>query len=178
VLQVPRDRAINGPGQVAGLFESSPQVAESLSLLRRGGSQVTLGNLLTLPVGSGLLYVEPVYVKASGGESYPLLQRVIVSFGDKIAFEPTLQQALDSLFGVGSSTGTPSPAPSASPGTTAGGDLKAAIAAADQAFRDGEAALKNGDFAAYGEAQKRLATALARAAQLSGASPSPSPSAR
>jgi uncharacterized membrane protein (UPF0182 family) len=178
VLQVPRDRAINGPGQVAGLFESSPQVAESLSLLRRGGSSVTLGNLLTLPVGSGLLYVEPVYVKASGGESYPLLQRVIVSFGDKIAFEPTLKQALDSLFGAGSATGTPSAAPSASPGTTAGGDLKAAIAAADQAFRDGEAALKNGDFAAYGEAQKRLATALARAAQLSGASPSPSPSAR
>jgi uncharacterized membrane protein (UPF0182 family) len=191
VLQVPRDTAINGPGQVAGLFESSPQVAESLSLLRRGGSQVTLGNLLTLPVSNGLLYIEPVYVKASGGESYPLLQRVIVSFGDKIAFEPTLQQALDALFGQGAGAGVPaggpsgSPAPSASPGTTvvpATGDLAQAIAEADAAFRAGQTALQQGNFAAYGQAQERLKAALQRLSQLApkasaAASPAPSTSA-
>ena len=180
ILQVPRDRAINGPGQVAGLFESSPQVAESLSLLRRGGSQVTLGNLLTLPVGNGLLYVEPVYVKATGGESYPLLQRVIVSFGDKIAFEPTLQQALDTLFGTGAGAATPSAAPSpGAPKAPVASDLAQAIADADAAFRAGQAALQRSDFAAYGKAQTKLQAALARLAVLAPprASATPRPSA-
>src|SRR5699024_2833941 len=62
-------------------------------------SQVISGNLLTLPVGGGLLYVQPVYVRATTGTSYPLLQKVLVSFGDEIAFEDTLDEALDELFG-------------------------------------------------------------------------------
>ena len=68
-----------------------------------------LGNLLTLPVGGGLLYVEPVYVQASGGESFPLLRKVLVGFGDKVAFEDTLPEALDVLFGQ--ATATPAPTP-------------------------------------------------------------------
>ena len=180
VLQVPRNTVINGPGQVASLYEARQEISSALSLLRQGGSRVVLGNLLTLPVGGGLLYLEPVYTQASSGLQYPLLQDVIVSFGDKIVFQPTLSAALDALFGKGASSVLPSPGPSASPVPTApGSDLAAAIAEADAAFRAGEAALKNGDFAAYGDAQKRLGAALARAAALSGksgASPSPSPS--
>jgi len=182
VLQLPRNAAINGPGQVAGLFASTPQVAESLSLLRRNGSTVTVGNLLTLPVGGGLLYVQPVYVAAQGGESYPLLQRVIVSFGDKIAFEPTLQRALDQLFGAGAGSGmatpgaTPGPTPTATPSAPpAAGDLASAIAEADRAFRDGEAALRNGDFAGYGAAQQRLRAALDKLAASSGGVAAPGP---
>ena len=56
------------------------------------------GNLLTLPVGGGLLYVQPVYVRSTGETSYPLLQKVLVAFGDQIAFEDTLDTALDVLF--------------------------------------------------------------------------------
>jgi uncharacterized membrane protein (UPF0182 family) len=182
VLQVPRNTVINGPGQVASLYEARQEISSALSLLRQGGSRVVLGNLLTLPVGGGLLYLEPVYTQASSGLQYPLLQDVIVSFGDKIVFQPTLSAALDALFGKGASSVLPSPGPSASPAPTLpAGDLAAAIADADAAFRAGEAALKNGDFAAYGDAQKRLGAALARAAALSGksgASPSPSPSPR
>jgi uncharacterized membrane protein (UPF0182 family) len=57
------------------------------------------GNLLTLPVGGGFLYVQPVYIESTGETSFPLLQKVLVSFGDRIAFEDTLDEALDELFG-------------------------------------------------------------------------------
>jgi uncharacterized membrane protein (UPF0182 family) len=85
VLQLPRSTNISGPSQVASNFEAKPEVAQALSLLRQGGSDVVLGNLLTLPVGGGLLYVQPVYVRATANNSaYPLLQKVLVSFGDVI----------------------------------------------------------------------------------------------
>jgi uncharacterized membrane protein (UPF0182 family) len=171
VLQLPRNAVINGPGQVANLFLSTREVAEALFALRRNGTKLTFGNLLTLPVGGGLLNVQPVYVSAQGTESYPVLQQVIVAFGGSIKSGPSLQSALDGLFGAGA-TPLPSPSPGQTP--SGGGDLAAAIADADAAFRAGQEALKKGDFAAYGEAQKRLQAALARAAELSGASPSPS----
>ncbi|MCW2571378.1 MAG: hypothetical protein JWO88_1436 [Frankiales bacterium] len=175
VLQVPRNTVINGPGQVASLYEARQEISSALSLLRQGGSQVILGNLLTLPVGGGLLYLEPVYTQASSGLQYPLLQDVIVSFGDKIVFQPTLSAALDALFGKGASSVLPSPGPSASPAPTpVVGDLAAAIAAADAAFRAGQEALKNGDFAGYGRAQQQLQAALQR---LSKFAPQPSASA-
>ncbi|NDD60242.1 MAG: UPF0182 family protein, partial [Actinobacteria bacterium] len=83
VLQLQRSTNVAGPSQVASNFEANPTVATSLSLLRQGGSDVVLGNLLTLPVGGGLLYVQPVYVRAtSNAAAYPLLQKVLVSFGE------------------------------------------------------------------------------------------------
>jgi len=171
VLQVPRNTVIAGPGQVASLYEARTEISSALSLLRQGGSQVLLGNLLTLPVGGGLLYLEPVYTQASKGVSYPLLQRVIVSFGDKIVFQNTLPEALDALFGKGAAAVLPTPAPSPGAGKTppANNDLAAAIATADKAFKDGQAALTKQDFAAYGAAQKRLQAALNRLAADSGA---------
>ena len=59
---------------------------------------MSYGNLLTFPIGGGLLYVEPVYVQAEATTSFPLLRKVLVSFGNNVAFEDTLQQALDTLF--------------------------------------------------------------------------------
>ena len=77
VLQLQRSTNVAGPSQVASNFEANPTVALSLSLLRQGGSDVVLGNLLTLPVGGGLLYVQPVYVRATANAAaYPLLQKV------------------------------------------------------------------------------------------------------
>ena len=88
-----------GPGQVQNNFNSDPTVSTELNLLSQGSTDVVKGNLLTLPVGGGLLYVQPVYIKSTGETSYPILQKVLVAFGDKIAFEPTLNAALDKLFG-------------------------------------------------------------------------------
>ena len=163
VLQLPRSTNVAGPSQVASNFEAKPEVANSLSLLRQGGSDVVLGNLLTLPVGGGLLYVQPVYVKAtSNSAAYPLLQKVLVSFGDVIGFDSSLKGALDQVFGGNSGTSS-----SGTPVTTttdnASADLKTALQNAKQALADGNAALAKGDFAAYGRAQDRLKAALAAA---------------
>ena len=162
VLQLPRSTNISGPSQIASNFEAKPEVANTLSLLRQGGSDVVLGNLLTLPVGGGLLYVQPVYVKATSNNSaYPLLQKVLVSFGDVIGFDSSLKGALDQVFGGNSGTSTASPA---TPTTTnSSADLSSALANAKQAIADGQAALAKGDFAAYGRAQDRLKAAIAAA---------------
>ena len=173
VLQLPRSTNISGPSQVASNFEAKPEVAQALSLLRQGGSDVVLGNLVTLPVGSGLLYVQPVYVRATANSAaYPLLQKVLISFGDQIGFDNTLQGALDQVFGGnagatlsnGSST-TPSLGNTGSVIGTSGSNssLKSALAAAQSALADSQNALKNGDFTAYGQAQSRLKSAIAAA---------------
>ena len=163
VLQLPRSTNVAGPSQVASNFEAKPEVANSLSLLRQGGSDVVLGNLLTLPVGGGLLYVQPVYVKAtSNTAAYPLLQKVLVSFGDVIGFDSSLKGALDQVFGGNSGTSS-SGAPTTSSTDNASADLKSALQSAKQAIADGNAALAKGDFAAYGRAQDRLKAALAAA---------------
>ncbi|KGA13368.1 hypothetical protein GM50_22505 [freshwater metagenome] len=158
VLQLPRSTNVAGPSQVASNFEAKPEVANSLSLLRQGGSDVVLGSLLTLPVGNGLLYVQPVYVRAtSNAAAYPLLQKVLVSFGDQIGFDDTLKGALDQVFGGNSGT------QSGGGDVTSGGsssDVSSAIASAIAAYKDGLAALAKGDFAAYDRAQKRLKSAL------------------
>jgi uncharacterized membrane protein (UPF0182 family) len=162
VLQLPRSTNISGPSQIASNFEAKPEVANALSLLRQGGSDVVLGNLLTLPVGGGLLYVQPVYVKATANNSaYPLLQKVLVSFGDVIGFDSSLKGALDQVFGGNS--GTQSSTPSSPTTTNSSADLSAALASAKQAIADGQAALAKGDFAAYGRAQDRLKAAIAAA---------------
>jgi uncharacterized membrane protein (UPF0182 family) len=163
VLQLPRSTNIAGPSQVASNFEAKPDVANALSLLRQGGSDVVLGNLLTLPVGNGLLYVQPVYVTAtSNAAAYPLLQKVLVSFGDVIGFDSSLKGALDQVFGGNSGTSTSSSQPTATTSNSSA-DLASALQSAKQAMADGQAALAKGDFAAYGRAQDRLKSALAAA---------------
>ena len=161
VLQLPRNTNIAGPSQVASNFEAKPEVANSLSLLRRGGSDVVLGNLLTLPVGGGLLYVQPVYVQATANASaYPLLQKVLVSFGDQIGFDDTLKGALDQVFSGNSGTAAGGTTTTGSSGTSNNSSLANALASARAAYQDGLAALANGDFAAYDRAQKRLKSAI------------------
>ena len=161
VLQLPRNTNIAGPSQVASNFEAKPEVANSLSLLRRGGSDVVLGNLLTLPVGGGLLYVQPVYVQATANTSaYPLLQKVLVSFGDQIGFDDTLKGALDQVFSGNSGTAAGGTTTTGSSGSSSNSSLANALASARTAYQDGLAALANGDFAAYDRAQKRLKSAI------------------
>ena len=161
VLQLPRSTNVAGPSQVASNFEAKPEVANSLSLLRQGGSDVVLGNLLTLPVGGGLLYVQPVYVRAtSNSAAYPLLQKVLVSFGDQIGFDDTLKGALDQVFGGNSGTAAGGSTTNGSTGATTNSSLANALASAKKAYADGLAALAKGDFAAYDKAQKRLKSAL------------------
>jgi uncharacterized membrane protein (UPF0182 family) len=161
VLQLPRSTNIPGPTQVASNFEAKPEVATTLSLLRQGGSDVVLGNLLTLPVGGGLLYVQPVYVRAtSNSASYPLLQKVLVSFGDQIGFDDNLKGALDQVFGGNSGTSASGQATGGNTNNTSSQSVAAALNSAKQALADAQRALAKGDFAAYGKAQDRLKSAI------------------
>ena len=168
VLQLPSNTTIPGPSQVQNNFESDPTVSQQLSLVRRGGSDVQLGNLLSLPVAGGVLYVEPVYIRASNTEGFPILQKVLAGYGSKVSFQNTLGQALSDVFGTSTTTGGGTGTGGGDGGTGGGGttltaeqQLISATAAANLAYSDGKAALAKGDFAAYGEAQKRLEKALA-----------------
>ncbi|WP_159794128.1 UPF0182 family membrane protein [Puerhibacterium puerhi] len=193
LLELPRDLTVPGPGQVQNNFDSNPTISEQLNILERGSSSVVRGNQLTLPVGGGLLYVQPVYIQSATGTQFPLLRRVLVAFGDQTGYAETLDEALDQVFGGDSGAdagdaqgnaqdeaptapvegdGATEPQPSASPSPSTSeepapaptGDararLDAALADANEAMQDGQAALQEGDFAAYGEAQQRLQAAL------------------
>ena len=178
LLALPKQNPVPGPGQVQSNFNTDTTVANQLALLSRGNTNVDLGNLLTVPVGGGLLYVQPVYVKSNAETSYPILRKVLVSFGVKVAFEDTLDAALNSLFGgnSGASAGdggvtpTPTPTPTPAPGTGTGtpapgtgatsAELKAALADVQTALTDRAAALKSGDLSAYATADAALVTAL------------------
>src|SRR5699024_8580330 len=197
LLELPRDLTVPGPGQVQNNFDANSRVSETLNLLNRGNSSVLKGNLLTLPVGDGLLYVQPVYVQSSQGTKFPLLQRVLVAFGEDVGFAPTLDEALDQVFGGDSGieaddTGggdaegipdvdlpdedvpegengedEPEDTPSEEPDEPESPELEGAqqelaeaLDRASAAMRDGQEALKDNDFAAYGEAQDALQKAL------------------
>ena len=171
VLQLPRNTTVPGPTQVQNNFESEPAIAEQLTLLRRGGADVEFGNLLSLPVSGGMLYVEPVYVRATQGQGFPLLRKVLVSFGDTTVLRNSLGEALAAVFsGTGTSSGgdgetDTGDGDAGEPTEDAQADLVKAIADAQAAYDAGEQALANGDFAAYGQAQADLKAALDRAVE-------------
>jgi uncharacterized membrane protein (UPF0182 family) len=189
ILQLPQNAVTEGPSQVQGAFESFARASEELTLLRRGGSTVTLGNMITIPVGGGLLYIEPVYVTASAAGatgSYPSLQRVfayyagqpnLVSSGQSapVGYAPTLSGALAQLF-----TGAPAPSVSGTGGPPSGaaasGLVRADLKLAQQDYATAQAALRNGDFAAYGQAIAAMEQELQKAQRAAGAGGKPSPS--
>jgi uncharacterized membrane protein (UPF0182 family) len=181
LLTLPNEITVPGPGQVQAQFNGDPTISAELNLLRQGQSTVLNGNLLTLPVGGGLLYVQPVYVRSTGETSYPLLQKVLVAFGDQIAFEDTLDTALNVLFqgdsgaNAGDTGVPPVDAPTgdepatepdadgeATPPSTQTGDpavdaqLETLLGVARQAIQEKEAALAANDLAAFGVADKKL----------------------
>ncbi len=155
LLTLPRTTIVPGPGQVQNNFNSDSEVSKLLNILRQGSTTVLNGNLLTLPIGGGLLYVQPVYIQSTGETSFPLLKKVLVAFGDKIAFEDNLDEALNALFG-GSGGGTGP----VDPGLTNAQKLAKALADARQAMIDKEAALRSGDWTAYGKADAKLKAAI------------------
>ena len=172
MLEIDTDTTVPGPGQVQNTYNSDTAVVPQLNLLQQGESEVLYGNLLTLPVGGGLLYVQPVYVQSSEGTKLPRLQKVLVAFGDKVAFEDTLTAALDTLFGGDSgATGGDDQVEPTQPDPDTGEvtptepttptDAQAeALAAARQALTDRDAALKSGDLTKFAEADKRLTDAV------------------
>lgn len=176
LLSLPSDLAVPGPGQVSNKFKTTDNVSQTLNLLSQQSTEVVRGNLLTLPVGGGLLYVQPVYVQGKSGTSYPLLRFVLTSFGDKIGFAPTLKGSLDNLFGgdsgavtsEGTAGGKPGGEGTKEPKLTPAQQLQNALQGAQKAMGDADQAMKNGDWAAYGKAQTELKEQLGKALELQG----------
>ncbi|MFC9430653.1 UPF0182 family protein [Streptomyces sp. NPDC056987] len=163
---------VQGPQQVQSELNGVPEVAEFVRNLRGTDSDIEYGNLLTVPLDGGFLYIEPVYARG-GSANYPLLKKVAVSYGGKPVFKDSLPEALNAVFGE-ESTSPPSTEP---PGTTtppATGDqaLQQAISDAQKAYDAGEEALQKQDWTAYGKAQKDLQDALQRAADAEAAAKS------
>lgn len=171
VLKLPTSTTVSGPKQVQSQFNSEQDIAESIRLLRGGDSEVEYGNLLTVPLDGGLLYVEPVYVRG-GGLKYPLLRKVLVTYGGQTAFEDTLDQALAKVFGgegvtteppPGEDEGTGEEEGTTPPPTSDNPTVQEALNDAQKAFEAGQEALKKNDWEAYGKAQKDLEDALRKA---------------
>ena len=100
LLRFPTQTPIFGPEQVQALINQDPRISQQFGLWDRAGSEVIQGNLLVVPVGEALLYVEPVYLKARNG-GLPTLIRVVVSDGTRVAMETTLNRAIASLLAPG-----------------------------------------------------------------------------
>ncbi|MGH3936100.1 MAG: UPF0182 family protein [Pseudonocardiaceae bacterium] len=174
VLELPGESQTLGPEQVQNRFVSSAEVSQELNLLRQSETDVRYGNLLTLPVGGGLLYVEPVYIeRANQQATFPQLNRVLVAYGDRIGYAPTLREALNQVFGAGAGdlTALPdqqttgpiqgSPAPAAV-GDAASPEMRQAVADISDALNRLRQAQSVGDFTAQGRALTDLDTATKR----------------
>jgi uncharacterized membrane protein (UPF0182 family) len=147
VFKLPKERLILGPLQVEAMIDQDTTISRQLSLWDQRGSRVIRGNLLVIPIDESLLYIEPVYLRAEEND-IPQLKRIIVSDGETLAMEPTLEEALQVVFGAGPrEPGEPTMA-EASPGI----DLDQARGSLDEA----EQALGRGDWQAFGRAMQEL----------------------
>ncbi|MBW8751806.1 MAG: UPF0182 family protein [Propionibacteriales bacterium] len=174
ILRLPDTNQVSGPSQIASQFSNDPTIAAAVRNFKQNEAKVVYGNLLTLPVGGGLLYVQPLYTLREGGTgNYPTLQFVLVSFGPKVGIGPTLQAALDVVLGSTPDTTPPDTTPpdnTGNPtppggGTTLPTEALQLLQQADVKFREADAALKKGDLNGYAaaveEGRKLVEQALA-----------------
>jgi uncharacterized protein len=191
LLQLPQNAVTEGPSQVQGAFESYAPASAELTLLRRGGSIVTLGNMITIPVDGGLLYIEPVYVTASAAGStgsYPSLQRVFVYYAGQpalassgnsapVGFAPTLSGALAQLFTRTPGQSASSPGHPSRGSSPASGKVQADLAQAQQDYQQAQTDLKTGNLAAYAKAIATMEQEITAAQHAAKATGTPSPQA-
>jgi uncharacterized protein len=173
VFEFPRQTIVYGPRQIIARINQDQVISPQITLWNQQGSQVIQGTLLVIPVGEALLYVRPLYLRASGGR-IPALNRVIVAYKDQIVMEPTLDAALGRIFGgsgpasarrpaAGSSTSA-APPPTAGQQTAAGPATTrtdaALVAQARQHYERALQAQRDGNWALYGEEIRLLGETL------------------
>ncbi|HAP31790.1 MAG TPA: hypothetical protein DCQ14_01850 [Firmicutes bacterium] len=170
VYRFPKDRVIFGPMQIETRIDQNPYISQQLTLWDQRGSRAIRGNLLVLPVGGSVLYVEPIFLQADQSQ-LPELVRVIAGFGETVVMEPTLGEALISLFGPrGVAPGVPPqperPAvpgavPPAIPATApVPGTMQELAQRAQQLFSEAQTKQRAGDWAGYGRALAELEQVL------------------
>ncbi len=179
-----KDSLVYGPKQIEARIDQDPIISSQLSLWNQQGSQVIRGNLLVIPLGNSLLYVEPLYLQAASGR-IPELKRVIVAANDRVVMAPNLGLALVEVFGgdiledelLASLLGdyeaaelvasAPADIPVASQPAAplvavdvADSDTAALIQQANSTYGAAIQAQRDGDWAAYGQALTQLEAIL------------------
>jgi uncharacterized protein len=161
VYLLPKQKLVYGPRQIDARIDQDPVISQQLALWNQQGSRVLRGSLFAIPIEQSLIYVQPLYLSATEQGALPELRRVIVAYGNQIAMEPTLEQSLRRIFGGRAQpeatrprdAGTPPPA-------AADGVLRGLAQRAWEAWQRSQEALRRGDWAVYGQEQKRLEEAL------------------
>jgi uncharacterized membrane protein (UPF0182 family) len=175
VFEFPKQKLVFGPRQVVNRIAQDQLISPQITLWNQQGSQVAWGTLMVIPIEESLIYVRPLYLRASGGR-IPELTRVVVAYENRIVMEETLEAGLARLFAtpVGRPEPPPSetrapvtPAPTPPPPSTAGGetDLSGLAAEAQRHYDRAVQAQRAGDWATYGEELRLLGEALSRMRQ-------------
>jgi len=155
VYKFPKQKVVYGPQQIEARIDQNAAISSQFTLWGQRGSRIVRGNLLVIPVEESLLYVEPVFLEAEA-TALPELRRVIVGYGDRIAMEQTLDEALRVIFDQEAPPADEPTQPEDGqepPPTT--GDLAALsdsqlIQLAADLYDQARQALRDNDFAEYG----------------------------
>ncbi len=166
VYEFPKQELVYGPMQIEARIDQDAAISQQLTLWSSRGTSVIRGNLLVIPIRDSILYVEPLYLKAEQS-SMPELRRVIVAHGESVVMEPTLEQALQRIFGQNTEAQPQTPTggsdvPNEQPEERSIADL---AKEAQQIYNQAQESLKNGDWTGYGEAQSQLQKILEQLAQ-------------
>ncbi len=163
VFTFPKEKLIYGPEQIQSRVNQSPSISQQLTLWNQGGSRVVRGTLLVVPVQNAVLYVEPLYLASEGGSSIPELKRVIVAYSDKVVMEPSLDDALNAIFG-GNRSETAEAAGSAPTTASAAARVPASIEnviqQANQHYEAAQQDLRQGNWSGYGQEMQKLGEIL------------------
>jgi uncharacterized membrane protein (UPF0182 family) len=160
VYDFPKTRLVDGPLQIEARIDQNAQLSGQLSLWNQQGSHVRRGTLLVIPSGKALLYAEPIYLQADRSPM-PELRLVVLALQDRLAYGPTFEAALSSLFGGGISSLSPAaqaPQGAAEPTSASGAaqpkqDMNSLIAEAGKDFADYQRLTSEGKL---GEAGQKL----------------------
>jgi len=164
VYNFPKQRLVYGPSQIVGRINQDAEISKQLTLWGQGGSQVIRGSLLVIPVEQSILYIQPLYLAAASDRSLPELKRVIVAYGNQIAMEETLDLSLARIFGssvdmIGSQfSETLYPQQESK-------SAQSLIKAATNLYEQAQQALRQGNWARYGEVTRRLGNTLRELSQ-------------
>ena len=162
--QFPKQKLVFGPRNIQARINQDPVISQQIALWNQQGSRVITGSLLAIPIDQSLIYVQPLYLAAAEQGALPELRRVVVAYGNQIAMEPTLEAALARIFGGrvrgDEPPGRPAAERPAAPGSAPTTAITAGVQRAWEAWQRGQEALRKGDWATYGQEQKRIEEAL------------------
>ncbi|MBR5129169.1 MAG: UPF0182 family protein, partial [Firmicutes bacterium] len=161
LYQFPKNKTVYGPEQIEAQIDQNTEISKEFALWNNNGTKYSRGNMFVIPINSSILYVEPVYLEATNA-SIPEVKRIIVAYGDKIAYEETLAACLVSLFGDGAEegVGTDDPATETDKPDTEVMSQSELIDKAVTAYANAQTAMQNGNWAEYGKYLSEMEDAL------------------